>query len=138
MSDDAKGASKRSECQGRSGQKRIQFIFRGRKPEASASDKPNNKRCLQQARTFLIPERIKRVSHVESRNESVIRPCPPVRFARDLLDLAITVIHHLQQGLMICRASTEAFKNSKPALSTSRVEVEMKFSPRATDRINLR
>lgn len=48
-----------------------------------------------------MPERIKRVSHVESRNESVIRSCPLVRFAHDLLDLAITVMHHLQQVLVI-------------------------------------
>jgi hypothetical protein len=43
-----------------------------------------------------MPERIKRVSHVKSKNESMIRSCPPARFARDLLDLAITVIHRPQ------------------------------------------
>jgi hypothetical protein len=46
-------------------------------------------------------ERIKRVSHVESRNESAIRSYPPVRFAHDLLDVVITVMHRLQRALMI-------------------------------------
>jgi hypothetical protein len=39
-----------------------------------------------------MPEHIKRVFHVESRNESVIRSCLPVRFARNLLDVTITVM----------------------------------------------
>ena len=81
--------------------KKNRVHFRGWKLEASAPYRPNHKRCLQRVRTLLMPERIKRVSHVESRNESAIRSYPPVHFAHDLLDLAITVMHHLQQVLVI-------------------------------------